>query len=119
MIYGFNDRNVAEQLKRMANGQTTPMGMDTPTTGLMYQTPSGGIPARSGTTLGQAACTPYWVVVDPDTGVCTLERMLKPDGTNIDDTIIYNLSETAVGGSSYIVAFEIWNIPVAVWEDCA
>lgn len=117
MVYGFNDRSVAEQLKRMAEGQTPMLPAESPSVAFMYLTPSGGIPARSGTTLGKADCTPYWLAVDSSTGDCTLEVM-QYDSVDISDTTIYNASTTAVAGDSYIFAFECFNVLIAIWEDC-
>lgn len=118
-VYGFNDRSVAEVLKAVASQhQQGASPWSAAPGGIIYQTPSGGIPARSGTTLGKADCTPYWLSVDATSGDCTIERM-QSGGANVSDETIYNLSETAVGGSSYIIAFNTFNVLVAVWEDCA
>jgi hypothetical protein len=55
-------------------------------------TPSGGIPARSGTTLGSASCTIQ--VIDKDNDQIS-------DGETVD---VLNLSEVAIGGDAYIKA---------------
>jgi hypothetical protein len=58
----------------------------------LVKTPSGGIPARSGTTLGAASCTIQ--VIDKDTDQIS-------DGESVD---VLNLSDTAIGGDIYIKA---------------
>jgi len=58
----------------------------------LVKTPSGGIPARSGTTLGTASCTIQ--VIDKDTDGIS-------DGESVD---VLNLSDTAIGGTTYIKA---------------
>jgi hypothetical protein len=55
-------------------------------------TPAGGIPARSGTTLGSASCTIQ--VIDKDNDQIS-------DGETVD---VLNLSEVAIGGDAYIKA---------------
>jgi len=59
---------------------------------VIVKTPSGGIPARSGTTLGSASCTIQ--VVDKSNDSIS-------DGSSID---VLNLSTTAVAGTTYINA---------------
>lgn len=117
-VYGFNEQSVAEHLKNIANGGVPFSPLSSPSVAFIYRTPSGGIPARSGTTLGKADCTPYWLSVDNTSGDATIEVM-QYNGTDISDTTIHNLSETAVAGDTYIVAFECFNVLVAIWEDCA
>lgn len=58
----------------------------------LVKTPSGGIPARSGTTLGSASCTIQ--VIDKSTDGIS-------DGESID---VLNLSDSAIGGTTYIKA---------------
>lgn len=58
----------------------------------LVKTPSDGIPARSGTTLGTASCTIQ--VIDKDTDQIS-------DGESVD---VLNLSDTAIGGDIYIKA---------------
>ena len=116
-VYGFNDRSIAEVLKVVATQhQQGGKAWSPESGGIIYLTPAGGIPARSGTKLGKADCTPYWLYVD-SSGDANLEQM-QSGGANVPDETIYNLSETAVGGSTYIVAFNTFNILIAVWEDC-
>jgi len=75
-------------------GSGSKLGLD-PTTNhssVIVKTPSGGIPARSGTTLGSASCTIQ--VVDKSNDSIS-------DGSSID---VLNLSTTAVAGTTYINA---------------
>lgn len=58
----------------------------------LVRTPSGGIPARNGTTLGTASCTIQ--LIDKDTDQIS-------DGESVD---VLNLSVTAIGGDIYIKA---------------
>jgi hypothetical protein len=58
----------------------------------LVKTPSGGIPARSGTTLGSASCTIQ--VIDKSNDQIS-------DGESVD---VLNLSEAVVAGDSYIAA---------------
>jgi hypothetical protein len=58
----------------------------------LVKTPSGGIPARSGTTLGTASCTIQ--VIDKTNDQIS-------DGESVD---VLNLSDTAIGGTTYIKA---------------
>lgn len=73
--------------------------------GLLMRTPSGGIAARSSTTISSASCT-VW----------------SRSGTTISATSqtesVYNLSTTAVGGTKYIIALPSNIGLVAGWEDC-
>lgn len=58
----------------------------------LVKTPSGGIPARSGTTLGSASCTIQ--VIDKSNDQIS-------DGESVD---VLNLSDSAISGSIYIKA---------------
>src|SRR4051812_11448130 len=63
-------------------------------------TPAGGIPARSGTTLGDADCAIYRVLEDyggTGDGEFTLEA------ADTFDRRVLNLSTTAVAGNTYIL----------------
>lgn len=75
-------------------GSGSKLGLD-PTTNYgsyLVKTPSDGIPARSGTTLGSASCTIQ--VVDKSNDSIS-------DGSSVD---VLNLSLAAVAGDSYIAA---------------
>ena len=73
--------------------------------GLLMQTPSGGIGARSGTTLSSATCT-LW-----SRSGSTISAASRTE-------TVYNLSTTAVGGTKYIIAIPTNIGYVAGWEDC-
>lgn len=59
---------------------------------VIAKAPSGGIPARSGTTLGKATCTVQ--AIDKSTDAIS-------DGQS---EVVYNLSETAIPADSYVIA---------------
>lgn len=71
----------------------------------VFETPGGGIPAISGTTLGSATCT--------------LQSLVGGTiaATSTTDTV-YNMASEAVAGSVNIQAALIDGIWVANWEDC-
>ena len=58
----------------------------------LVKTPSGGIPARSGATLGSASCTIQ--VIDKSNDQIS-------DGEEVD---VLNLSDSAIGGTTYVKA---------------
>jgi hypothetical protein len=73
--------------------------------GFVCETPSGGITARSGSTISSAMCVVY-------------KRVTNTISSTSNTVKVWNLSTTAVAGSVLIVA-EPTNIGlVAVWEDC-
>lgn len=74
--------------------------------GRVFVTPSGGIAARSGATLGSATCTHYTV-----TG--------GTRASTSDTVTVYNDFTTAIGGSTDIVAIRVDGIWLAIAEDCA
>ena len=75
--------------------------------GLMALTPSGGIPARSGTTLGGPVdCDMYWDVGDMGGSTITLTAITLPSGAGGGtwQLPIYNVfTGEAIGGSKYVV----------------
>lgn len=80
--------------------------------GNIYLTPVGGIPARSGTTLGTAECTPYYIDDDWE-----LQELLDDDGNSQTHTIGH-LGASAVGASRYIQSKIVSSKKVADMEDC-
>lgn len=80
--------------------------------GIIFQTPSGGIAARSGTTPGSAECTPYYI---NSSGALT--ELTNPDGTSRTHTV-YHIGATAVAGTTYIQAKRCHGRLVADMEDC-
>lgn len=79
----------------------------------LFQTPAGGIPARSGTTAGSAACTPYYI--NPSTGA--IAELLDSNG-NSQTLTVFNVSASAVAGNAYIQAKLAGSTLVADMEDC-
>lgn len=106
-IYGFNKDDTIELLNLIGNAdaefpELSPNGISG---GLVLITPSGGIGARSGSTISSATCT-------------IVNRSGSTISTGTATYTVWNMSTTAVAGSAYIVA-EWTNIGlVAVWEDC-
>lgn len=72
----------------------------------MFVTPSGGIAARSGATLGSSNCT----VLDVSSGSRSV--------TSITETV-YNNFTSAVAGSTDIAAAKVNGIWVVIAEDCS
>lgn len=101
------------------NGQFTACGEDDVDTNVLkvaldadagggiqfYLTPSGGIPARSGSTLGSATCT----LLSLDSGTRTVTATTRT---------VYNDFLSAVGGSVDIAAALVDGIWVVIAEDC-
>jgi hypothetical protein len=79
-----------------------PVGSDD---GFLAKTPSGGIPALSGTTPGSASCTLGWF-----------------DGsaiqTTTDTLTIYNIGTTAVAGNKWCLINWFDSTPFVVVEPC-
>lgn len=84
------------------------------TTGFLLQTPSGGIPARSGTTAGKADCTPYYIDGDTD----TLTELTDDDGA-AQTFEVYNVAGSAVSGSVFILAKRVYGLLIVDMEDCS
>jgi hypothetical protein len=109
--WGFQERETAEQLKRMVGnvdaeyveGKVRQSGAARTQ---VFFTPSGGIAARSGATLGSATCT----------------RISVAGGTRAvtskTETVYNDFTGGAIGGSVDIVAALIDGIWVAISEDC-
>ncbi len=71
----------------------------------VFLTPGGGIPARSGATLGSATCTHYTVTSGTRASAATSHT-------------VYNDFTSAVAGSTDIVAIKVNGIWLAIAEDC-
>ena len=105
--YGFNANDADALLQVIESpakvfGEWQPLRMDGRA---VFLTPSGGIPARSGSTLGSASC----------------QRMTVAGGTRAPTDqyyTVYNDFLSAVSGSVDIVALKINGIWVVVAEDC-
>jgi hypothetical protein len=72
----------------------------------MFFTPLGGIPARSGTTLGSANCNRV-----------TIGGLTLLTATSETERVV-NLGTDAIGGSGYIQCLWIDGVWVANWEQC-
>jgi hypothetical protein len=86
-------------------------GMGTPTRpgrqfAALFYTPSGGIPGRSGSTLGSALCKRV-----------TKEGLTLSTATSQEERVV-NLSTEAVGAETYIQVLWIDGDWVANWEQC-
>jgi len=105
--YGFNKDDANALLESIGNGESTfPLGGGgQQQLSRIFQTPSGGIAARSGTTAGSASCTEYYV-----------------SGSTITATgssfTVHNIFGTAIGGEVYITAKLIRGKWIADAEDC-
>jgi hypothetical protein len=79
---------------------------------LIFISPEGGIPARSGTTAGSAACVPYYIGSS-----AVITELLDTSGASQTLTV-YNISASAVAGSKYITAKTVRGVYVVDMEDC-
>ncbi|MEL6104803.1 MAG: hypothetical protein AAFU85_02145 [Planctomycetota bacterium] len=80
-----------------------------------FQSPSGGIPVRSGTALGNAVCTAYELT---GSSSATLSALTDSDAAAITDTVHNAAENEAVGNSVFIQATLIDGRWVANWEEC-
>ena len=120
--FNFANRNDIERVLRMVNspagrGSLPSAGTITQeyvTHGFIMQTPASGIPARSGTTAGKAACTPYYI--DVENGNTLTE--IQDDEGNALDYDVFNISASAVAGSAYILAKRVYGVLIVDMEDC-
>ena len=104
--FAFNSQD-ADDLINMINSPAgeLPKGRVLPAECILCKTPGGGIAARSGTTISSASCD----VFRQSSGT------ISDSGT---DATVWNISSTAVAGSTYIIAAPTNVGYVAVWEDC-
>lgn len=101
----FNDQDAEELLGMLGSGKGDGTLRRGASPCYILQTPSGGIAARSGTTVSSANCTVYSVI----SNTLTSATITLP---------VYNLSTKAVAGSVYIGAVMMGGVLIAVWEDC-
>jgi hypothetical protein len=105
--YGFNKDDATSLVASISSPSTSyPEGKTY--AGLVarvFQTPSGGITARSGTTLGTGNCTHFRI-----TG-----GVLETSG---DTHVVRNIGTESIPGGIYIQAVRIEGIWVANWEQC-
>ena len=73
---------------------------------LAYST--SGVPARSGTTLGEADVAVKYLGISSG-------RVILDAGYNIR---AYNLSSTAVAASKYILLLRLGDVCIVIWEEC-
>lgn len=117
MLYGFGQREIARRLKQQAlslPGQQADEGIPL-TDFYLFQTPSGGIPAIDGTTLGKADCTLYKLSFDGSDA--TIGPWNDNAGLALTRTV-YNMGSAAVEENVYIQVARINGLYVANWEDC-
>lgn len=120
--FNFADRKDIERVLDMVHApphrnllpdQTT-FPQEYVTEGFLLRTPSGGIPARSGTTAGKANCTPYYINASTDT---ITELTDNSDAAQTFE--VYNVFGTAVAGNVYITAKRVYGVLLVDAEDCA
>jgi hypothetical protein len=81
-------------------------------------TGSGGIAARSGTTITGELCTIYVETGDITSGSMTLSKCTNGDGSDYQ-LMVYNLSNVAVNGSRYVVTSRLKSgVRYVVLESC-
>lgn len=108
--WGFQEREVAEQLKRMV-GNADQEYVEGKVRGggggqsAVFFTPSSGIAARAGATLGSATCTRLTVASGTRSSTGTTET-------------VYNDFRGAIAGSVDVIASKIDGIWVVHAEDC-
>ncbi len=115
MTYGFRDLAVAQSLKRLVAPKQQAVGQgleDILSRALIFLTPAGGIPARSGTLCGVASCQVFMI-----NETNNLVAYTNPDGSTLS-LPVYNLATSSVGGSKYIMTKDCLGKPVVDWEDC-
>jgi len=120
--FNFSNRSDIDRVLKMAhasvhrNLQVDPKTaqVEYVTHGFIMQTPASGIPARSGTTAGKAACTPYYI--DVENGNTLTE--IQDDEGNALDYDVFNISASAVAGSAYILAKRVYGVLIVDMEDC-
>ena len=105
--WGFS-KPVAEALQAsIVNGETeSPEASPASHHAIIIQTPGGGIPARSGTTVGKANCTIYSI---------SASDVLTSTGVSVS---VVNLAAEAVAGSVYGQAKRAGGRWVIDYEEC-
>jgi hypothetical protein len=78
----------------------------------VYKTPSGGIPARSGTTCGSAECVPYIIEDDGE-----IVELLDEDQQSMAHEV-FNMFGSDIGGSVYITVKDVHGCMQIDAEDC-
>ena len=116
-LIGFRDRNVATRLKMLAQ---TPAGLSGDpglkvTDVYLFKAPSGGIPAKSGTTLGKATCDAYYLSFD---GTDADLAVLQDSGSTTITATVFNMGSEAVAADAFVQAMRCNGLYLANWEDC-
>jgi hypothetical protein len=105
--YGFRKDDADALIGMIGMGETeTPTGRPRQVTAIIIQTPSGGIPARVGTTVGKANCTVF-TISDSDAITST--------GATVS---VVNIASAAVAGSVYGQAKRAGGRWVIDYEEC-
>lgn len=120
--YNFAERDDINRVLKMIHGpqprkllpELSVVEQEYVTEGFLLQTPSSGIPARSGTTAGKADCTPYYIDEDTD----TLTELTDDDGA-AQTFEVYNVAGSAVSGSVFILAKRVYGLLIVDMEDCS
>ena len=122
MTYAFKKRVDIESVLELVNNPQNktdrkqgPTIGPTLTTGYLFLTPAAGIPARSGTTPGEADCTPY--VIEIVSGTATMVELTNNAGA-VQTVKVYNVFGADITGSAYITAKNVFGVVVADAEDC-
>ena len=114
--YAFKNRTDAEALLALLptanrpNSQRVRFGPRL-TTGWLFFTPPGGIPAAGEELCGEAECTPYFIDENFN------KKEILDDGESFTVTVL-NVFSTAVGGDRFVTAKEIYGRYVVDAEDC-
>lgn len=118
--FAFKSKRVAEALRDSVTGQvrlpTIAPALET-TQALIFEAPGGGIAARSGTTLGKADCTPYYIDIDATTGAGTLTE-LTDDAGNSQSFTVYNYVSQSITAGAYFKGVKLFNVWVTTSQDC-
>ena len=104
-VYGFSPEDADHLLQNLGRAEGESDRGDTAPALLIAKAPSGGIAARSGSSVSSATC----VVQAISAGVISATSISVP---------VYNLSTTAVGPDAYVVCAWAGGCLIAVWEDC-
>lgn len=110
-VYGFSKPDAIQILQRLGTNGVgeMPVSSNIAQGGYIAMTPSGGIAARSGTTVTVADCDVYYLAGSGST------RTLVSSGVKL---AVANMSTTAITGSVYILCGLFGGELVAPWEDC-
>ena len=120
--FNFADRKDIERVLDMVHApphrnllpdQTT-FPQEYVTEGFLLMTPTGGIPARSGSVAGKANCTPYYINTSND---AITELTDNEDASQTFE--VYNVFGSPVAGSVYITAKRVYGVLVVDAEDCS